>query len=476
MPHTPISRAILYCRVSSDTTGHGKSVADQEHECRAICARNNWHVAEVLTDNDMGASRHSGRQRPAYERLKETLSPGDVLVTWEASRAQRDLAAYTQLRDLCAAKGVYWSYSGRLYDLTKGDDRFTTGLDALLSEKEVEQLRERVLRGKRSRLNQGKPNGRMPYGYRRIINPGTGRTEGWQPCPVTAPIVREIVARLLAGEPINSISTNLNQRGVTPPSVGGDRAPAPEWIRQRLRTMIVTPTYAGLLTHRGTVVGEGAWEPLITVDEHHRLIAILTDPARATYRGCDVKHLLTGIALCDVCDSPVRYFGPKGLKTPRYQCSKSSCVGRRVDMVDLQVTDTLLTALRRWDIQQLTPEERGEGRQAQDDIRALRQRLDAFTDAAAGGEITPAAFARIEGRLLGEIAQLERRAKHVVLSPLVAQLAGENAFDTWEGLALMQRREVIRATCRVRILRSSQRGPRKYCARDLSVEVAPTGF
>jgi site-specific DNA recombinase len=82
-----------------------------------------------------------------------------------------DLAAYVELRDLCTGRGVFWSYSGKLHDLSNGDDRFSTGLDALLAEKEAEQISERVLRGKRKAAAEGRPSGRPPYGYRRQINP-----------------------------------------------------------------------------------------------------------------------------------------------------------------------------------------------------------------------------------------------------------------------------------------------------------------
>ena len=73
--------------------------------------------------------------------MKVAVAAGglDVLVTWEASRAQRDLDAYLELRRLCAASGVRWAYSGTVYDLAHGSDRFRTGLDALVAEDEVEK-------------------------------------------------------------------------------------------------------------------------------------------------------------------------------------------------------------------------------------------------------------------------------------------------------------------------------------------------
>src|ERR1700687_5300489 len=77
---------------------------------RPIVARQRLQIRETRP------SRYSTKDRPEYKKLAKILKPGDVLVTWEASRAQRDLAAYVTLRDLCAERGVLLSYSGRTYD------------------------------------------------------------------------------------------------------------------------------------------------------------------------------------------------------------------------------------------------------------------------------------------------------------------------------------------------------------------------
>src|SRR5205814_9756357 len=91
----------------------------------------------------------------------------DVLVMWEGSRAQRDLRDFLALRDLCAERGIGYSYSGRLYDMNRTDDRFSTGLDALLAEREADVTRDRVLRGMRAAVAKGRPHGKLLYGYRR---------------------------------------------------------------------------------------------------------------------------------------------------------------------------------------------------------------------------------------------------------------------------------------------------------------------
>jgi site-specific DNA recombinase len=159
-------RAALYCRVSSDPRGTGRSVSEQETECRAVCEREGWEIATVFTDNDRSASRYATKGRPAYEELSRFVAAGkaDVLVTWEASRFQRDLDAYVKLRELCRGLNVLWSYSGRTFDLSRTDDRLTTGLDALLAERESDQTRERVMRAVRANAVAGRPHGKLLYG------------------------------------------------------------------------------------------------------------------------------------------------------------------------------------------------------------------------------------------------------------------------------------------------------------------------
>ena len=460
-------RAIIYCRVSSDTSGHGKSVSEQEKECRAVAAREGWTVAEVLTDNDIGASRYSRGQRTAYARLDSILQPGDVLVTWEASRAQRDLRAYIDLRDLCSRRRVLWSYSGRTYDLASGDDRFTTGLDALLAEKEVEQTRERIMRSMRANREAGRPPGKLAYGYRILRDPDTGQSITRVPDPETAPHVREIVRRLIAGDSIYSICRDFNERGIPAPRPKRDGTPG-QWISQTFRAIAKNPTYAGLLTHRGKIVGKGVWEPLVSVEDHERVIAILSDPSRVTRpRGSEPRWLLSGIALCGHCGSPMIRIKNRGYDS--YMCRGSQptvgggrfCVSRVIHRVDPFVSEAVVRRLEGQDlVQNLAASDMGYA-EAAGEVRALRQRLDGFTDAAAEGDLSPAALARIEARLLPQIEAAEQRARSMVSSPLVASMMGAGARQRWEALDVRDRRDLVRSIVDVRIWRIGS-GRRSY--------------
>jgi len=239
-------RAAIYTRVSSDPRGVGRSVTEQLAECEQLCQREGWQIVEVFTDNDRSASRHARKTRPAYQALTEFVQAGgcDVLVTWEASRFQRDLAVYVDLRNLCHDCGVLLSYNGRTYDLSRTDDRFMTGLDALLAEQESDRTRDRVLRTVRAQATKGQPHGKLLYGYRRRYDPASGALLEQIPREDQAAIVREAAARVAAGETASAVARDLNQRGVPAPRGG-------RWELTQIRRLVTNPAYIAKRVHRG---------------------------------------------------------------------------------------------------------------------------------------------------------------------------------------------------------------------------------
>jgi len=451
--------ALIYTRVSSDRSGRARSVTEQEADCRAVCEREGWTVRDVLVDNDAGASRWSRKDRPAYRKLASLLRAGGVgvLVTWEASRAQRDLSAYVQLRDLCAGQKVLWSYGGRTYDFERYDDRLSTGLDALLSEREADVTRERVVRALKGRRDAGAPHGKLAYGYRRVIDPNTGETTGRVPDEATAPIVRQMCRRALTGETTYAIAKDLNARGIYAPRLGHDGKPV-KWTPPQVKRMVVSPTYAALRTYKGSVTGPATWEPLISTPDHLTLVARLTDPSRRTQRDSIIKHLLVGIAVCGVCGAPCRRIKNRG--TPSYSCSRNHCVARAQHLLDPLVEQIAIARLNRPDLADLLAGDDSAANAALDEARALRARLDSFYDSAAAGEITPSALARIEAGLLPKIEAAERKATPSTASPLLAMFTAGDAEQTWASLSIAQRRDLLRVLM-VPVIHKTRQGARR---------------
>lgn len=439
------ARAVIYARVSRDTAG-GRSVEEQQGECRAECERQGWAVADVLVDNDISASRYSTKDRPEYARLRAILRPGDVLVTWEASRAQRDLARYVELRDLCAERGVFWSYSGRLFDLRDGDDRFATGLDALLAEKEAEQTRSRILRAHRANLAAGKPHGRVPYGYRVVRDPETGKSIGREPHPVEAPLLQEAARRVLDGQSSRSVLAWINE--ITAGT--GWR-----WNLTTLKDRLCNPVYAGYRTHDERITGPGTWEGLWDLEAHDNLVAMYAARSTGTQpRGSEPRYLLTGIATCAVCGDKLQRAKVKGVST--VSCPGRH-LGRKMETIDAVVTRVIESVLS-------TPEALAAMADSSSDTAAvtaaraqlaeLQKRLEAVEEQIIDGTMPAATGARITTRLSEQIAEAEAAAAPVFTSGVVADLAAApDPVATWRTLPLTAKREFIRTTMTIKVHR-----------------------
>lgn len=467
-----LKRAIIYTRVSSDRA-NGRSVAEQEAECRAECERRGWPVADVLADPDRSATRYATKDRPEYERLRTTLQPGDVLVVWEASRAGRSLDHYVDLRRLCSERGVLLSYSGRLFDMDDGDDRFATGLDALIAEREAEDIRKRIVRAHRANLAAGKPHGRVPYGYRIVRDPATGRATGREPDPARAPLVAEAARRILDGHSLEATVRWIAAKD-----------PEPKWNGAKLRRILLNATNAGYRTQsakvngkRGPQVihGEGTWKPILSAEQHNDLVALFA--ARKTGpRGPEPRNLLSGILACSVCGLPM-WRGKGGRKKDGshydvYSC-RSHCVGRNLQAVDEVVTAVVEGILS-------TPEARAElaaSPAAQPDSTAsvrldeLEAQLAAIEDQMADNRMPADVGARVATRLTERIAEARAAAAPTFTNPVVREVAtAPDPVGLWRSLPLVQKREFIRA---VMIIKIERVGRGRWHAKEDGIIITP---
>ncbi|MFE6742318.1 recombinase family protein [Streptomyces tubercidicus] len=460
----PALRAVIYARVSSDPHNRGKSVADQVAECKRECEHRGWHLVEVFEDNDRSASRYATKERKNYARLVEFLRAGkaDVLMTWESSRAQRDLEAYLRLREIAEGNGVQWCYKGRLYDLSRTDDRFTTGLDALLDERESGITRDRVLRGKKTSAAQGRPNGRMLYGYAREYDPRTGEFVKSVIREDQAAIVREAVRRLAAGEALGPLCREFNRRGLRTNTGGA-------WRNDNLRAMAINPGYIGKRVRRGVVIGDAEWPAIHKTPEekqaYYTCVRRLTDPSRTTWRPGGLRHLSSGIAVCGVCGGRLyasHWSKKPGQSEPRigYECRGTEthpghCVAITKDILDRHLTALVIERLSRPDAAELLAEDD----QQAERIAALlaeaaekRATLDETADKVAKREMTVTMAVRIEAQLLPEVEALEQQAEEASTAPVLRGLIRSDVADVWPTLPLTQQREVIKALMDVTML------------------------
>jgi site-specific DNA recombinase len=437
-------RAGIYTRVSKDESGRGRSPQEQETEGRTECARRGWSVVDVFTDNDRGASRYSkGGPRADFERLRACVTAHqlDVIVVWEATRLQRDLAVYVELRELCRAHGVLWSYNGRLFDLDDADDSFNTGLDALLGEREVDVTRKRVQRALRANAVAGRPHGAVLLGYRRIYDDRTGAFVCQVPDPVWGPLVGQMFAQVAQGASLRAVARWLNQGGHSLPRTAG------AWTGPRVAGQIRDQVgYLGHRTHLGQVIVKDAWPPLVDEITYNRVQAILAAPGRLTHHGDGAGAMLTGLLRCAVCGGRIdmTQVGRKGHLLHVYRCPAGH-LARGRQRLEARIGQ-LVVHWKGWP--QVRPcDDTSPLRLVElaTNLTAVRQQL-ADVETALGDRTMPAALgARVATGLERQIAELEQQINDgtTPAPDLAAELGTEDIPARWPSMTSSQRRRVV---------------------------------
>ncbi|WP_250009120.1 recombinase family protein [Actinoplanes sp. M2I2] len=445
-------RAAIYTRVSQDKRDKA-SVQQQEDEARLAAAALGWTVVEVFSDNDISASRHARKEREHHTALLAAIQAGtvDVVILWESSRGDRKLTTWSALLDLCRDRGVkiHVVDHRRTYDLTVPRDWKTLADEGVNNAYASEETRERILRDVRANAVAGRPHGKLAFGYTRRYDDRGNFVEQVEH-PEQAEIVRECGRRVEAGESLYGIAQDLNRREVPAPRGG-------KWLPLQIKRVVTNPRYVGQRVHRGVVVGDAVWPAILEENVYAECVRRMSDPRRHSTRDLSLKHLLSGIMVAP-CGGRTRVLKNRGYWS--YICHQDYCVSVRTTKVEEFVTDQVIERLEQPDVMRglaARSDQAVAGASGQAD--ELQRRLDGFVDAAARGELTPAALARIEQRLLPEIEDAKRLAQVAPLPKLIRDVAGPGARERWGRLTIGQRREVIDKVAEIRVA-ASRKGVR----------------
>lgn len=434
-----MTNAALYLRISSDPRDSGLGVERQKSETKALAEALGWTITDVITDNDRSAA--PGKVRPGFDRLLGGLKSGDwdALLAWDQDRLTRDSAQWAVLRQTMLSKGTLLALATArsVVPLEGSTGLLGTGLKALMAEGYVEEIRARQKAWAAQRAAAGKPHGAAPYGMKR--QDGLDVED-----PETAPVVREIVLRLLAGETVHGIVRDLNAREVPSPSGGA-------WTRRGVRAVVMRPALYGLRSVKGEVIGSAASPGLMDEGTWERVKALLTDPdRRKTGAGNVAAHLLSGIAVCGVCGAGVR------ARAKGYSCPEGH-VHRHRPWVDKATVDHVVAYLSRPDVIDVLTPSAPDLKPMVEEVSALQARLDLAADDYADGVLDSRAYTRATARTQERLDQARRalasaRKAAGVPDVLDGLATASDVSEAWEGLTLDRQRAVVRLLVEVTIL------------------------
>ena len=437
-------RATIYGRNSS---GNQKSITDQIDECGADAADQGWDVASTLSDGT-SASQFARKARENWKHVLAEVEAKqtDVLILWDTSRGSRENTAWSALLDSCEENGVLIRITShdRTYDVSNDRDWQTLAEEGVDNAAFARKHSKKVRRGMSSAAAKGRPVGKRAYGYDREYETIKGR-------PVLvrqfiredqAVHIREAAHRVRAGDSCYEVAADFNARGITAPRGGS-------WDLTQIRRMVINPQYAARRVYQKQIVGTGDWPAILDDDVWLACVNRMSDPKRKTVRDTSIKHLLSGIARCGVCDGPLRVQKNRGNFT--YTCITKNmwCTGLKVQTFEDFIHDLMVRRLQEPDVRSVLEarkDDTGKADKARTQVRELRERLEGFYLVAGQGKLSPAGLVAVEADLLPQIQAAQERAVVASIPPVVRQLLTGDpklAGTRWHDLTLLRQREAL---------------------------------
>jgi DNA invertase Pin-like site-specific DNA recombinase len=325
------TRAALYVRQSEDILGTGLGVARQLKECSERAEALGWTVAEVYTDNDVSATR--SKTRPAYQKLLNDISSGlrDGVIVWDLDRLHRKPIELEHFITLADQHSLALASVGGDVDLSTDNGRLFARIKGAVAASEGERKSERIRAKNRQLAEAGTfSNVTNPFGWR-----------GHELEPAEADLVRNGVDALLKGASLVSVTEDFNRSGLKPPR-------AKQWSRVTVRQTLMRPRNAGIVLLRGQEVGQAVWSPIVTLEAHRAVCALLDDPDRKTTPGNARTLLLSGLMVCGKCGEK-GFTGSthmrNGHRTLSYRCSHCYGVIIKREVADQAVTQWIVSEL-----------------------------------------------------------------------------------------------------------------------------------
>lgn len=443
----------IYCRISNDPTGKEAGVQRQERECRALAETNGWEVLDVLVDNDISA--YAGKPRPGFEKLMSRLdTPGlEGVIVWHVDRLYRRLDELERIvRQVEKYEVTVQSVKSGELDLSTPHGRMIARITGTMATYEVEHAMERLRSSQADRARRGKyRGGRIPFGYVLGDEPGTLAVNEDE-----AKALRWAAGQILDGVSVRHVATLLNEQGYTT----GTNKP---WDGVSLRNTLKAATPAGLVSHKGKIIGKGQWDAIIDLDTHERLLALFRDPSRrTTNRGVERRWQGSGVYFCGKCGS--RHIGV--VKAPnndqrKYTCRECHGVTRDLELVDEVVNSVIVGYLGKEEnrLHLLTQgADRSDYKALLDEREVLLGRKNTLADMYADGTIDEIQVRVGTKKLQDKLAAVSRKidAASQVSPALRFALSASDIAEAWGKMEPGARAAVIRDLVDVTIMPASR--------------------
>lgn len=280
----------VYCRLSYVRTGRQDQaeagMTRQEDACRALVLAKDGEVAEVYPDEGLSAFQ-PGVRRPAFERALTDLEAGHIqgLVAFKLDRLVRSHEDLSRLWEVIQRTGATLACVHDSVDTSSPQGEFVLRMTVGLARMESANLGLRVAAQREQLARKGQPGygGTRPYAY---------QVDRITVVEAEAAVLRDAARRLLDGESLRQVCRDLNGEGEVTTT-------GKPWTPALLRQALSRPRVAGLREHKGVVVADAVWPPILDRTVWEQLRELFANPGRRSQVGRPRVFLLVGgLARC----------------------------------------------------------------------------------------------------------------------------------------------------------------------------------
>jgi hypothetical protein len=379
-----------------------------------------------------------------------------AVLVYHADRLHRHPRELEDFIDLCQrTRTKIATVSGDL-DLSTHEGQLLARITGAVARKESDDKSRRIRRKHEELAAAGKVSGggSRPYGYdadKRTVRPDE------------AEVIRDCARRMIAGDSLRSVCTDLTEQGIS-------TASGKQWTPQTLRRMLMSPRISGQREHRGEIVAKAEWPAIITPRQTQQLQAKLRDPDRRTNRASR-RYLLTRLLRCSHCKGTL-VARPREDGTRRYVCASGPGFGGCgkttlvADPAEQFIAEAVLRRLESPRLPQARKRRSDDtnGADWQAEIERRQGQLDELAAMWAEGEITRGEWLNartpIEKRLTVAKKKLAALNRTTVLLPFIDD--AKLLRDNWQTMTLSRQHQIVTATLQYVEVRPAVRGRNRF--------------
>lgn len=315
---------VIYARKSSEEEDRQiLSIPAQIEELRALAAARGLTVTRVYEESQ--SARKTGRS--VFGEMMREIERREFagIICWKPDRLARNMVDGGRLIDALDRRVLQEIVTPGRTTRNSSDDKFFLSLEFSMSKKYVDDLSDNVKRGNRAVLASGRSINRVPVGYLKDLpqDRRTGRGAGRTLVdPVRFPLMKQLFQRYLTGA-YSVQQLYLYARDTLQIRVDGTgRHPGGPIGPGTLYKTLRNPFYAGFIRHGGELY-RGNHEPILTKDEHDRVLALLG--RRDVPRPVTHAFAFVGLIRCGACGRAVTgeaHTNRHGTRYVYYRCTR----------------------------------------------------------------------------------------------------------------------------------------------------------